>query len=204
MARDGGARANLALADFVAPKETGLADYVGGFAVTAGIGEEDVARRFDLAKDDYSKIMVKSLADRLAEAFAEALHAKVRRELWAYAPEEKLSNDQLIAEDYAGIRPAPGYPAQPDHTEKGTLFRLLGAEKATGLKLTESYAMWPAAAVSGFYFAHPDSRYFGVGKIGRDQALDYATRKGWSLEEAERWLAPILNYDPKLIANAAE
>ena len=204
MARDGGARANLALADFVAPKETGLADYVGGFAVTAGIGEEDVARRFDLANDDYSKIMVKALADRLAEAFAEALHAKVRRELWAYAPEEKLSNDQLIAEDYAGIRPAPGYPAQPDHTEKGTLFRLLGAEKATGLKLTESYAMWPAAAVSGFYFAHPESRYFGVGKIGRDQVLDYATRKGWSLEEAERWLAPILNYDPKLIANAAE
>jgi 5-methyltetrahydrofolate--homocysteine methyltransferase len=204
MARDGGARANLALADFVAPKETGLADYVGGFAVTAGIGEEDVARRFDLANDDYSKIMVKALADRLAEAFAEALHAKVRRELWAYAPEEKLSNDQLIAEDYAGIRPAPGYPAQPDHTEKGTLFRLLGAEKATGLKLTESYAMWPAAAVSGFYFAHRDSRYFGVGKIGRDQVLDYATRKGWSLEEAERWLAPILNYDPKLIANAAE
>ena len=141
---------NLALADFVAPKETGLADYVGGFAVTAGIGEEDVARRFERANDDYSKIMVKALADRLAEAFAEALHEKVRRELWAYAPEEKLTNEQLIAEDYAGIRPAPGYPAQPDHTEKGTLFTLLDAEKATGLKLTESFAMWPAAAVSGF------------------------------------------------------
>jgi 5-methyltetrahydrofolate--homocysteine methyltransferase len=204
MARDSGARANLALADFVAPKDTGLADYVGGFAVTAGIGEEDVARRFERANDDYSKIMIKALADRLAEAFAEALHEKVRRELWAYAPGEKLSNEQLIAEDYAGIRPAPGYPAQPDHTEKRTLFVLLDAEKATGLKLTESYAMWPAAAVSGLYFSHPDSRYFGVGKIGRDQVLDYADRKGWSTEEAERWLGPILNYDPKLIANAAE
>jgi 5-methyltetrahydrofolate--homocysteine methyltransferase len=204
MARDSGARANLALADFVAPKDTGLADYVGGFAVTAGIGEEDVARRFERANDDYSKIMIKALADRLAEAFAEALHEKVRRELWAYAPGEKLSNEQLIAEDYAGIRPAPGYPAQPDHTEKRTLFVLLDAEKATGLKLTESYAMWPAAAVSGLYFSHPDSRYFGVGKIGRDQVLDYADRKDWSTEEAERWLGPILNYDPKLIANAAE
>ncbi len=163
-----------------------------------------MARRFDLANDDYSKILVKALADRLAEAFAEALHAKVRRELWGYAPGEKLSNEALIAEDYAGIRPAPGYPAQPDHTEKGTLFRLLDAETATGLKLTESYAMWPAAAVSGFYFSHPESRYFGVGKIGRDQAADYAARKGWSLEQAERWLAPILNYDPKLIAEAAE
>jgi 5-methyltetrahydrofolate--homocysteine methyltransferase len=203
MARDG-ARANLALADFVAPKETGIPDYVGGFAVTAGIGEEDVARRFERANDDYSKIMVKALADRLAEAFAEALHAKVRRELWAYAPGETLTNEQLIAEDYAGIRPAPGYPAQPDHTEKRTLFTLLDAEKATGLKLTESYAMWPAAAVSGLYFAHPESRYFGVGKIGREQVLDYASRKGWSPEEAERWLAPILNYDPKRIADAAE
>ncbi|HET7211131.1 MAG TPA: methionine synthase [Methyloceanibacter sp.] len=194
---------NLALADFVAPKETGLADYVGGFAVTAGIGEEDVARRFERANDDYSKIMVKALADRLAEAFAEALHEKVRRELWAYAPNETLTNEQLVAEAYAGIRPAPGYPAQPDHTEKGTLFTLLGAEQATGLKLTESFAMWPAAAVSGLYFSHPESRYFGVGKIGRDQVEDYALRKGWSLAEAERWLAPILNYDPKLMAEAA-
>ena len=203
MARDPG-RPNLALADFVAPKDSGVADYVGGFAVTAGVGEEDVAHRFERANDDYSKILVKALADRLAEAFAEALHAKVRRELWAYAPGEHLSNDALIAEDYAGIRPAPGYPAQPDHTEKGTLFELLDAENATGLQLTESYAMWPAAAVSGFYFSHPESRYFGVGKIGRDQAADYAARKGWSLEQAERWLAPILNYDPKLIADAAE
>jgi 5-methyltetrahydrofolate--homocysteine methyltransferase len=203
MTREPG-KPNLALADFVAPKETGLADYIGGFAVTAGIGEEDVARRFELANDDYSKILVKALADRLAEAFAEALHAKVRRELWGYAPNEELTNDQLIAEDYAGIRPAPGYPAQPDHTEKRTLFDLLEAEKATGLKLTESCAMWPAAAVSGLYFSHPEAHYFGVGKIGRDQVADYAGRKGWSVEEAERWLAPILNYDPKRIADAAE
>jgi 5-methyltetrahydrofolate--homocysteine methyltransferase len=203
MARVAG-RPNLALADFVAPKDSGVADYVGGFAVTAGIGEEDVARRFERANDDYSKILVKALADRLAEAFAEALHEKVRRELWGYAPAETLSNAELIAERYAGIRPAPGYPAQPDHTEKGTLFRLLDAEKATGLKLTESYAMWPAAAVSGFYFSHPEARYFGVGKIGRDQVADYASRKGWPLNEAERWLAPILNYDPKRIADAAE
>ncbi|MGE5260209.1 MAG: vitamin B12 dependent-methionine synthase activation domain-containing protein, partial [Actinomycetota bacterium] len=203
MAREPG-RPNLALADFVAPKETGLADYVGGFAVTAGIGEEDVARRFERANDDYSKIMVKALADRLAEAFAEALHEKVRRELWAYAPQEKLTNQELIAEDYAGIRPAPGYPAQPDHTEKRTLFALLDAEKAAGVKLTESYAMWPAAAVSGLYFSHPDSRYFGVGKIGRDQVADYAARKGWTVEEAERWLGSILNYDPRRIADAAE
>ena len=203
MARESG-KANIALADFVAPKETGLADYIGGFALTAGIGEEDVARRFDRANDDYSKILVKALADRLAEAFAEALHAKVRRELWGYAPDETLSNEQLIAEDYVGIRPAPGYPAQPDHTEKGTLFDLLDAEKAIGVKLTESYAMWPSAAVSGFYFANPESRYFGVGKIGRDQVADYAARKGWTLDQAERWLAPILNYDPKRIADAAE
>ena len=202
MARDA-SRANLALADFVAPKDTGVADYVGGFAVTAGIGEEDVARRFERANDDYSKIMVKALADRLAEAFAEALHEKVRRELWAYAPEEKLTNEQLVAEDYAGIRPAPGYPAQPDHTEKRALFALLDAEQAAGLTLTESYAMWPAAAVSGLYFSHPEARYFGVGKIGRDQVADYANRKGWKVEEAERWLGPILNYDPKAINAAA-
>jgi 5-methyltetrahydrofolate--homocysteine methyltransferase len=203
MARDGD-KANLALADFIAPKDSGVADYLGGFAVTAGIGEEEVARRFERANDDYSKIMVKALADRLAEAFAEALHEKVRRELWAYAPNEKLTNERLIAEDYTGIRPAPGYPAQPDHTEKRSLFKLLDAEKAIGLKLTESCAMWPAAAVSGLYFAQPESRYFGVGKIGRDQVQDYAARKGWTLEEAERWLWPILNYDPNLIADAAE
>ena len=202
MQRDTG-KPNLALADFVAPKETGLADYLGGFVVTAGIGEEDVARRFERANDDYSKILVKALADRLAEAFAEALHEKVRRELWGYAPDEALANEQLIAEDYAGIRPAPGYPAQPDHTEKRTLFTLLDAENKIGVKLTESCAMWPAAAVSGLYFAHPKSRYFGVGKIGRDQVADYAARKGWTVEEAERWLGPILNYDPKRAADAA-
>jgi 5-methyltetrahydrofolate--homocysteine methyltransferase len=194
---------NLALSDFIAPKETGRADYIGGFAVTTGIGEEDVARRFERANDDYSKIMVKALADRLAEAFAEAMHEKVRRELWAYAPAEKFSNEELIGEAYQGIRPAPGYPAQPDHTEKGPLFDLLDAEKLAGLKLTESYAMWPAAAVSGLYFAHPESRYFGLGKIGRDQVEDYAKRKGWSIEEAERWLAPVLNYDPKRVAEEA-
>jgi 5-methyltetrahydrofolate--homocysteine methyltransferase len=148
--------------------------------------------------------MVKALADRLAEAFAEALHEKVRRGLWAYAPGEKLSNEQLIAEDYAGIRPAPGYPAQPDHTEKRTLFKLLDAEHATGIKLTESCAMWPASAVSGLYFANPESRYFGLGKIARDQVADYADRKGWTVDEAERWLGPVLNYDPKRIADAAE
>jgi 5-methyltetrahydrofolate--homocysteine methyltransferase len=196
-------KSNLALSDFIAPKETGLADYIGGFAVTTGIGEEDVARRFERANDDYSKIMVKALADRLAEAFAEAMHEKVRSELWAYAPTEKLSNQELIAETYSGIRPAPGYPAQPDHTEKGTLFELLDAEKAAGVKLTESYAMWPAAAVSGLYFSHPESRYFGLGKIGRDQVEDYAKRKGWTVVEAERWLAPVLNYDTKRVAEEA-
>jgi 5-methyltetrahydrofolate--homocysteine methyltransferase len=202
MQRDEG-RPNLALSDFVAPKDTGLADYIGAFAVTTGIGEEAMATRFERANDDYSKIMVKALADRLAEAFAEAMHEKVRRELWAYSPAETFSNEELIAETYQGIRPAPGYPAQPDHTEKGTLFELLDAEKAAGVKLTESYAMWPAAAVSGIYFAHPEARYFGLGKIGRDQVEDYAARKGWSIEQAERWLAPVLNYDPKRVAEEA-
>ena len=189
-------RANAALADFVAPAESGLADYVGGFAVTAGIGEDEVADRFKRANDDYSAIMVKALADRLAEAFAERLHQRVRTEFWGYAADEKLTNADLIAERYRGIRPAPGYPAQPDHTEKGTLFRLLEAERI-GVNLTESFAMWPGAAVCGLYFSHPQSAYFGVGKIERDQVEDYAKRKGWSAEEAERWLAPILNYDPR-------
>jgi 5-methyltetrahydrofolate--homocysteine methyltransferase len=188
-------RANTALADFIAPKASSAADYIGGFAVTAGIGEEAVAERFARAHDDYSKIMVKALADRLAEAFAEHMHERVRREFWGYAKDEALSPADLIAEKYQGIRPAPGYPAQPDHTEKGTLFDLLDAEQATGIKLTESYAMMPAAAVSGFYFSHPASHYFGVGKIERDQVEDYAKRKGWPVSEAERWLAPILNYD---------
>jgi 5-methyltetrahydrofolate--homocysteine methyltransferase len=189
-------RAHVALADFVAPRETGLADYIGGFAVTAGIGEEAVAERFARANDDYSKILSQALADRLAEAFAERMHQRVRREFWAYAADETLSNEELIREAYSGIRPAPGYPAQPDHTEKRTLFDLLGAEEATGIKLTESYAMWPGSSVSGLYFSHPDSHYFGVGKIDQDQAADYAARKGWRLEEAERWLSPILGYEP--------
>ncbi len=194
MPRDG-ARANTALADFVAPEASGVADYIGGFAVTAGIGEEAIAERFTRANDDYSKIMVKALADRLAEAFAEHLHARVRREFWGYAEDEALAPAELIAEKYRGIRPAPGYPAQPDHTEKETMFRLLDAESATGIRLTENYAMAPAASVSGLYFSHPESHYFGVGKIERDQVEDYARRKGWPLAEAERWLAPILNYE---------
>jgi 5-methyltetrahydrofolate--homocysteine methyltransferase len=196
MARTGSARNHIALADFVAPKETGIADYIGGFAVSAGFGEKAVADRFTRANDDYSKILSQSLADRLAEALAERMHERVRLEFWAYAADEDLSNQELIAEKYRGIRPAPGYPAQPDHTEKRTLFELLDAEKETGIRLTESYAMWPASSVSGLYFSHPDSHYFGVGRIGRDQIEDYAERKRWSVAEAERWLAPILGYDP--------
>jgi len=186
-------RYNEALSDFIAPGDSGLADYIGAFAVTAGIGEDAVAERFKRANDDFSAIMVKALADRLAEAFAERLHERVRKEFWGYEPDEELGSDDLIAEKYRGIRPAPGYPAQPDHTEKATLFRLLRAERV-GLKLTESFAMQPGAAVCGLYFSHPQSRYFGVGKIERDQVEDYAKRKGWSIEEAEKWLAPILNY----------
>jgi len=195
-------RANTALADFVAPKHTGVADYVGAFAVTAGVGEEEALARRLATTDDYGRIMLKALADRLAEAFAEHLHQRVRREFWGYAPEESLGNDELIAETYRGIRPAPGYPAQPDHTEKGTIFRLLDAEARTGITLTESFAMWPAAAVAGLYFSHPESHYFGVGKVERDQVEDYARRKGWSLGQAERWLAPVLNYEPGRDATA--
>jgi 5-methyltetrahydrofolate--homocysteine methyltransferase len=183
---------NLALADFVSPN----GDYAGGFAVTAGIGEQPIADRFKADKDDYSAILLSALADRLAEAFAEHMHARVRREFWGYAPDEQLGNEELIAEAYRGIRPAPGYPAQPDHTEKGTLFRLLDAEKNAGIALTESFAMWPGSSVSGLYIGHPEARYFGVGKIERDQVEDYARRKGWSMVEAERWLAPVLNYNP--------
>ncbi len=189
-------RANTALSDFVAPEASGVADYVGGFCVTAGVGEGAIAERFDRANDDYSKIMIKALADRLAEAFAERMHQRVRQEFWGYAPDETLSPAELIAEKYQGVRPAPGYPAQPDHTEKRTLFDVLSAEEATGVELTESYAMTPPATVSGLYFAHPQSHYFGVGKIELDQVADYARRKGWPLTEAERWLAPVLNYDP--------
>jgi 5-methyltetrahydrofolate--homocysteine methyltransferase len=196
-------RANAALADFVAPRESGLKDYVGAFMVTAGLGEDEVADRFKHANDDYSAIMVKALADRLAEAFAERLHQRVRKELWAYAPEEALNSAELIAEKYAGIRPAPGYPAQPDHSEKETLFRLLDAERRIGVKLTESFAIWPGASVCGLYFSHPESHYFGVGKIERDQVADYAKRKGWTVAQAEKWLAPVLNYDPAAAARTA-
>jgi len=189
-------RFNAALSDFIAPRESGIPDYIGGFAVTAGIGEDAVADRFKNANDDYSSILCKALADRLAEAFAEHMHARVRREFWAYAPDEQLSNLELIQEKYRGIRPAPGYPSQPDHTEKKTLFALLDAEKEAGVKLTESFAMWPGSSVSGLYFSHPESFYFGVGKIERDQVEDYAARKGMPVAEVERWLAPILNYVP--------
>ena len=193
---------NVALSDFVAPIGQG-GDYVGGFAVTAGHGEDEIVKAFKDAGDDYSAIMASALADRLAEAFAEWLHYKARVELWGYAPEEAADTDVMIAEKYQGIRPAPGYPAQPDHTEKGTLFTLLDAEAATGLKLTESYAMTPGAAVSGLYFSHPQAHYFGVGKVDADQVEDYAARKGWDLATAERWLSPILNYDPAARARDA-
>jgi 5-methyltetrahydrofolate--homocysteine methyltransferase len=187
---------NRCLADFVAPQETGLEDHVGAFAVTAGIGLEEKVREFKDALDDYSAIMVEALADRLAEAFAERLHERVRTEFWGHEGEEDLSNEELIAERYRGIRPAPGYPACPDHTEKLTLWSLLDVEKSTGIELTESMAMWPGASVSGWYFSHPDSQYFVVGRLARDQVEDYADRKGWTLAEAERWLSANLGYDP--------
>ena len=188
-------RAHTALADFIAPKDSGIADYVGAFAVTAGLGEDEAIERHVKKTDDYNRIMAKALCDRLAEAFAEAMHEKVRRELWGYAKSERLSNDDLILEKYQGIRPAPGYPAQPDHTEKVAIWKLMDVHRATGIELTESFAMWPGASVSGLYFSHRDSHYFGVGKVERDQVEDYAARKGWAVEEAERWLAPVLNYD---------
>ena len=189
-------RFNAALSDFIAPVSSSVPDYIGAFVVTAGIGEDIIADRFKNANDDYSSILCKALADRLAEAFAERMHARVRREFWGYAPDEALSPEDLILEKYQGIRPAPGYPAQPDHTEKGTLFALLDAENTAGVKLTESFAMWPGSSVSGLYFSNAESFYFGVGKIERDQVEDYAARKGWGIDEAERWLAPVLNYIP--------
>src|SRR5436309_4007645 len=189
-------RFNAALSDFIAPAASGVPDYVGAFVVTAGIGEDVVADRFKNANDDYSSILCKALADRLAEAFAERMHQRVRKEFWGYAPDEALAAEDLILEKYQGIRPAPGYPAQPDHTEKKTLFALLDAENNTGVKLTESFAMWPGSSVSGLYFANSESFYFGVGKIERDQVEDYAARKGWSVAETERWLSPVLNYIP--------
>jgi len=186
---------NFCLADFIASKESGVADYLGVFAVTAGIGIERKLAEFEADHDDYHAILLKALADRLAEAFAERLHERVRQEFWGYAPGESLSNEELLREEYRGIRPAPGYPACPDHTEKGILWELIDPAGNAGITLTESYAMLPTAAVSGFYFSHPESRYFGTGKIGRDQVEDYARRKGMSIEETARWLAPVLGYE---------
>jgi len=201
--RDG--RSNTCLSDFVAPAETGIADYVGGFVVTAGLEEVRIAERFERANDDYRAILVKALADRIAEAFAERMHERVRKEFWGYAADEAYGADELVLEKYDGIRPAPGYPAQPDHTEKTTLFDLLKAESRIGVKLTESYAMWPGSSVSGIYIAHPEAHYFGVAKVERDQVEDYAARKGMDVREVERWLGPILNYDPaRYLPQAAE
>jgi 5-methyltetrahydrofolate--homocysteine methyltransferase len=196
-------RANYALADFIAPKESGKADYIGAFAVNTGVGLDEIVAKYVADKDDYNSIMVRALADRFAEAFAERLHQRVRQEFWGYAPEESLGNEDLIAEKYQGIRPAPGYPACPDHTEKTTLFRLLNAERNAGLELTESMAMYPGAAVCGMYFSHPDAAYFGVGRIEQDQVEDYAARKGVDVAEIERWLAPSLNYERSLLAAAS-
>ncbi len=200
--RDG--RPNVALSDFVAPADSGVRDYIGGFVVTAGIEEVAIAERFERANDDYSSIMVKALADRFAEAFAERMHEFVRKELWGYAADEAFGPQALIGEPYAGIRPAPGYPAQPDHTEKATLFSLLKAEEEIGVTLTESFAMWPGSSVSGLYIGHPDAYYFGVAKVERDQVEDYATRKDMPIDEVERWLGPILNYVPAPKVEAAE
>jgi 5-methyltetrahydrofolate--homocysteine methyltransferase len=195
---------SLCLSDFVGPMQTGKTDWIGGFCVTAGHGESERAKAFEAANDDYSSIMLKALADRFAEAFAEYLHRRVRRSLWAYAPDESLSNEDLIRETYQGIRPAPGYPSQPDHTEKEALFALLQAERFTGVGLTQSYAMTPPASVCGLYFSHPQSRYFAVGRITVEQVADYAMRKGWSVEMAEKWLAPILDYDPQRAGSVVE
>jgi 5-methyltetrahydrofolate--homocysteine methyltransferase len=184
------------LADFIAPLDSGIKDYIGAFAVTAGIGIDEHVKRFEADHDDYSSILLKALADRLAEGLAEYMHQRVRKELWAYDRGEVLTNDDLIAERYRGIRPAPGYPACPDHTEKAKLWQLLDADNAIDLRLTDSFAMYPTAAVSGFYFAHPDARYFSVGQIARDQLESLARRKGFSIAEAERWLSPNLGYDP--------
>jgi 5-methyltetrahydrofolate--homocysteine methyltransferase len=183
------------LADFIAPKETELQDSIGAFAVTSGIGLKDLCDKFRAENDDYNAIMAEAIADRLAEAFAECLHKLVRDE-WGYGLAENLTPEELIHEKYRGIRPAPGYPACPDHTEKGVIWKLLDVEKSTGMIITESFAMWPGSSVSGIYFAHPESRYFSLGKIGRDQVEDYHARKGMSVAEAERWLGPNLNYDP--------
>jgi len=196
--------AYMALSDFIAPKDSGKLDYWGGFAVTTGIGIEPLIEEFESAQDDYNSIMIKALADRLAEAFAEKLHEMVRRDFWGYAPDESLDKTDLISEKYQGIRPAPGYPACPDHTEKRLLFDLLGVPEQTGIQLTENFAMYPASSVSGYYFSHPESKYFGLGKIEKDQVEDYAIRKGLSLEETEKWLRPNLSYDPDIVLNPVE
>ncbi|MGH8161399.1 MAG: vitamin B12 dependent-methionine synthase activation domain-containing protein, partial [Gammaproteobacteria bacterium] len=196
-------KSNYSLADFVAATESGRADWMGAFAVSAGFGTSQRVMAFKKANDDYNAIMVEALSDRMAEALAELMHERVRRELWGYVPDETLANEDLIAERYRGIRPAPGYPACPEHSEKAKLWSLLDVHRRVGIELTEGFAMWPGAAVSGWYFAHPDSRYYGVGKINREQVADYAARKGWSLAEAERWLAPNLAYTPEEEREAA-
>jgi 5-methyltetrahydrofolate--homocysteine methyltransferase len=188
---------NRSLGDYIAPKDTALADYVGAFAVTTGLGSQDKIVEFKAANDDYSAILLESLADRLAEAFAERMHQRVRKEFWGFQPDEQLDNEALIGEKYVGIRPAPGYPACPEHTEKATLWELMDVQERTGIELTESMAMWPGAAVSGWYFSHPQSQYFVVGRVSQDQVADYAKRKGWTLKEAERWLGPNLAYNPE-------
>jgi 5-methyltetrahydrofolate--homocysteine methyltransferase len=188
-------RPNRCLSDYVAPKASGKKDYVGAFAVTTGIGIEERVKQFEDDHDDYSSILLKALADRLAEAFAERMHERVRKEFWAYSSDEALSNEELIDESYRGIRPAPGYPACPDHTEEATLWSLIEPDKNAGITITESYAMLPTAAVSGFYFSHPEAKYFGTGRIRKDQVEDYAKRKGEALSVVERWLAPVLDYD---------
>ena len=199
-----GDKPNMALSDFVAPLSSGKPDWVGGFVVTAGLEEQAISERFERQNDDYSSILVKALADRFAEAFAETLHERVRKEFWGYAPDENFTAEELINEPYRGIRPAPGYPAQPDHTEKTTLFRLLNARQRIGVELTESYAMWPGSSVAGIYLSHPEAFYFGVAKVERDQVIDYAARKGMQVREVERWLGPILNYTPAPHVEAAE
>jgi 5-methyltetrahydrofolate--homocysteine methyltransferase len=188
---------NRSIGDFIAPKTTGLADYVGAFAVTTGLGSQDKIAEFKADNDDYNAILLESLADRLAEAFAERMHQRVRKEFWGFQPDEQLDNEALISEKYVGIRPAPGYPACPEHTEKATLWELMDVKERTGIELTESMAMWPGAAVSGWYFSHPQSQYFVVGRMAQDQIADYAKRKGWTLQEAERWLGPNLGYNPE-------
>ena len=197
---------NWCLADFITPRESQISnlksqipDHIGAFAVTSGHGLKELVEKYKADHDDYNAIMAEALADRLAEAFAEFLHKRVREE-WGYGQVEKLKIEDLIAEKYRGIRPAAGYPACPDHTEKGTLWKLLDVEKSAGIKLTENFAMWPGSSVSGLYFAHPESKYFAVGKLGRDQLLDYHRRKGMTLQEAEKWLGPYLNYEPAAVA----